>query len=233
MRGHWLALANRGAANQGEALRWPMVRMMMMEAAWPVINQAIDRSPILAFFMTYRSPIKHCRACGAAVAYHVPNDGDTKRRAICPLCHTVHYENPLNVVGTVATWGNQVLLCKRNIEPCWGKWTLPAGFMELHETTAQGAIRETLEEAGALFDVGPLFSLLNVPRVGQVHFFYRATLLSNQFNPGFETIEARLFSEEEIPWEELAFETVKETLNRYFSDEKKGIFGLHCIDIGA
>ena len=182
--------------------------------------------------MTFRSPIKHCRDCGTAVAYRLPDDGDTKQRAVCPACHTVHYENPLNVVGTVPTLADgRVLLCKRNIEPRWGKWTLPAGFMELDETTAQGAARETDEEAGAQFEMGPLFSLLNVPRVGQVHLFYRATLLSDQFNPGFETLEARLFAEEEIPWDELAFRTVKETLERYFSDRRNGAFGIHCIDI--
>ena len=181
--------------------------------------------------MTYRSPIQHCRACGSAVVYRLPDDGDTRQRAVCPACRTVHYENPLTVVGTVPVLGDRVLLCKRNIEPRWGKWTLPAGFMELDETTAQGAARETDEEAGAQFEMGPLFSLLNVPRVGQVHLFYRATLLSDQFNPGFETLEARLFAEEEIPWDELAFRTVKETLERYFADRKAGGFGLHCIDI--
>ena len=104
--------------------------------------------------MIHRSPIQHCKNCGAAVVYRVPDDGDTKQRAVCPACHTVHYENPLNVVGTVPHWGDQVLLCKRNIEPQLGKWTLPAGFMELGETTSQGAARETLEaetiRAGAL-----------------------------------------------------------------------------------
>lgn len=182
--------------------------------------------------MTHRSPIKHCRECGTAVVYRLPDDGDTKQRAVCPACNTVHYENPLNVVGTVPVLADgRVLLCKRNIEPRWGKWTLPAGFMELDETTAQGAERETDEEAGAQIEMGPLFSLLNVARVGQVHLFYRATLLSDQFNPGYETIEARLFTEEEIPWDELAFRTVKETLQAYFADRKAGSFGVHYIDI--
>ncbi|WCM91081.1 NUDIX hydrolase [Acidovorax sp. NCPPB 2350] len=181
--------------------------------------------------MTFRSPIKHCRECGTAVVYRVPDDGDTKLRAVCPACHTIHYENPLNVVGTLPALGDRVLLCKRNIEPRWGKWTLPAGFMELNETTAEGAARETDEEAGAQITLGPLFSLLNVPRVGQVHLFYLATLHSDQFNPGFETIEARLFTEDEIPWEEIAFRTVKTTLERYFADRRAGAFGLHCVDI--
>lgn len=182
--------------------------------------------------MTFRSPIKHCRACGTAVVYRLPGDGDTRERAVCPLCHTVHYENPLNVVGTLPELADgRILLCKRNIEPRWGKWTLPAGFMELHETTAQGALRETDEEAGAEIEIGPLFSLMNVSRVGQVHLFYRATLLSETFNPGSETLEARLFHEHEVPWDELAFRTVKETLERFFADRRRGHFGLHCVDI--
>ncbi len=178
-----------------------------------------------------RPPIKHCKECGTAVVYRLPDDGDTKERAVCPACNTVHYENPLNVVGTVPHWGDQVLLCKRNIEPRYGKWTLPAGFMELHETTAEGAARETDEEAGAQFEMQALFTLLNVARVGQVHLFYRAKLLSDQFNPGPETIEARLFSEADIPWDEIAFRTVKETLEHYFADRRSGQFGVHVIDI--
>ena len=182
--------------------------------------------------MTYRSPIQHCRACGTAVIYRLPDDGDTRQRAVCTACNTVHYENPLNVVGTLPVLADgRVLLCKRNIEPRFGKWTLPAGFMELNETTAEGAARETDEEAGAQIEMGPLFSLLNVPHAGQVHLFYRATLLSDQFNPGFETIEARLFSEEEVPWDELAFRTVKETLQHFFADRKAGTIGMHFIDI--
>ena len=180
----------------------------------------------------FRSPIKHCKNCGTAVVYRLPDDGDTKQRAVCPSCVTVHYENPLNVVGTVPHWGDRVLLCKRNIEPRHGKWTLPAGFMELHETLAQGAARETVEEAGAQFEMEGLFSIVNVSPVGQVHFFYKARLTSDQFDPGHETIEARLFEESEIPWDEIAFKTVKETLRRYFSDRQAGSFSIHSIDIG-
>lgn len=181
--------------------------------------------------MLHRSQIKHCKACGAAVNYRLPDDGDTRQRAVCPACQSVHYENPLNVVGTVPIWGEKVLLCKRNIEPRFGKWTLPAGFMELGETLAQGAARETLEESGAQFEMQELFSIMNVVRVGQVHFFYRARLTSDQFNPGHETIEARLFSEHEIPWEDIAFRTVRQTLQCYFSDLKANSFVLHQVDI--
>ena len=161
----------------------------------------------------------------------VPDDGDTRQRAVCPQCQTIHYENPLNVVGTIPVLGEAVLLCKRNIEPRKGKWTLPAGFMELGETLAEGAARETTEEAGAQFEMQGLFSVLNVARVGQVHFFFRAQLTSDQFAPGHETMEARLFAEHEIPWDDLAFRTVKETLKAFFADRLKGEFGMHQIDI--
>ncbi len=177
------------------------------------------------------SPIKHCRHCGSAVEQRIPDDGDTKPRAVCPACHTIHYINPLNVVGTIPVWGEKVLLCKRNIEPRKGRWTLPAGFMELGETTAEGAARETVEEAGAQFEMHALFSLINVARVGQVHLFYRATLLSPEFAPGTETQEAVLFDEADIPWDEIAFRTVKETLEQFFADRRVGHFGFHTLDI--
>ena len=181
--------------------------------------------------MIFRTPIKYCKNCGTAVVYRQPDDGDTKNRAVCPACNTVHYENPLNVVGTVPIWDDKVLLCKRNIEPRKGKWTLPAGFMELDETTSEGAARETVEEAGAQFDMQALFSVLSVPKVGQVHLFYRAKLTSDQFDPGYETQEAKLFTEAEIPWDEIAFRTVKVTLERFFADRAFGVFGVHQVDI--
>jgi ADP-ribose pyrophosphatase YjhB (NUDIX family) len=178
-----------------------------------------------------RQLIKFCRACGSAVLYRLPDDGDTKQRAVCTACNLVHYENPLNVVGTVPHFGERVLLCKRNIEPRKGKWTLPAGFMELGESTSEGAARETVEEAGALFKMGELLTVMSVPRVGQVHLYYLAELTSDQFNPGFETQEARLFLESEIPWEELAFRTVQETLKHYFEDRQTGEFKVHAFNI--
>ena len=182
----------------------------------------------------HRPPLKYCRVCGTAVVYRLPDDGDTRERAVCPACNTVHYDNPLNVVGTVPVWGQdgaQVLLCKRNIEPRRYKWTLPAGFLEMGETTAEGAARETDEEAGAQFEMHGLFTVMNVVRVGQVHLYYRARLLSAEFKPGYETIEARLFTEAEIPWDEIAFRTVKETLERYFDDRRKGMFDIHVFDV--
>ncbi|MDQ6679907.1 MAG: NUDIX hydrolase [Pseudomonadota bacterium] len=175
--------------------------------------------------------IKHCKTCGGAVRYQAPPD-DNRDRAVCTVCHIVHYENPLNVVGTVPVWGDQVLLCRRNIEPRYGLWTLPAGFMELGESTADGAVRETVEEAGARIELQGLFTLLNVVRVGQVHLYYRARLQDTDFAPGPETIEAALFREDEIPWDELAFRTVRVTLECYFGDRRNGEFVIHCADIG-
>jgi ADP-ribose pyrophosphatase YjhB (NUDIX family) len=164
------------------------------------------------------------------VSYRVPAD-DNRERAVCATCGHIDYENPLNVVGTVPVWEDQVLLCRRNIEPRHGYWTLPAGFMELGETTEAGALRETDEEAGARVDLQGLFSILNVVRAGQLHLYYRARLLDTDFAPGPETIEARLFRESEIPWDDLAFRTVRLTLERYFADARSGRFGLHCADI--
>ena len=188
------------------------------------------RPATLAAMFQARS-FKHCKACGGAVKYLVPAD-DNRERAVCTVCANVHYENPLNVVGTLPVWGDQVLLCRRNIEPRHGFWTWPAGFMELGETAAEGALRETIEEAGARVEMQGLYTVLNVVRVGQLHMFYRARLLDTDFAPGPETIEAQLFDEADVPWDELAFRTVRETLKRYFDDRKRGQFDVHCADVG-
>ena len=176
--------------------------------------------------------IQHCRACGAAVRYQVPPE-DNRDRAVCVDCGTIHYENPLNVVGTLPVWEDKVLLCRRAIEPRHGLWTLPAGFMELGETTAQGALRETTEEAGARVELEGLYSLINVVRVGQVHLFYRARMLDADFIPGPESLEARLFAETDVPWDEIAFRTTRMTLQFYFDDRRQGQFIMHCADIAG
>ncbi|MCC6852100.1 MAG: NUDIX hydrolase [Comamonadaceae bacterium] len=175
--------------------------------------------------------IRHCRVCGARVEYRVPA-GDNRERAVCTACGEIHYENPINVVGTVPVWGEQVLLCRRNIEPRLGLWTLPAGFLEIGESTAAGALRETDEEAGAHVELGALFTVLNVVRVAQVHFFYLARMLDTQLAPGPETIEARLFREDDLPWDRIAFRTVRQTLEHFFADRRAGRFDLHVGDIG-
>jgi len=171
-----------------------------------------------------------CSHCGGAVALSVPV-GDHLPRHICPTCHTIHYQNPKMVVGTIPEWGDKILLCRRAIEPKLGLWTLPAGFMENQETTAQGAARETWEEAYAKVDILSLYSLYNLPHIDQVYLMFRAKLLNLDFGPGPESLEVALFDEQDIPWGMLAFRTVEATLRAYFSDRKKGAFEFHMGDI--
>jgi len=173
-----------------------------------------------------RPDAKFCSACGHAITRRVPA-GDTRVRDCCDACGAIHYLNPRPVVGTIPVWNEQVLLCRRAIEPRLGFWTLPAGFMEVGETTAEGAARETAEEANARIETGPLFSMIDVPGVEQVHVFYRARLLDLDFHPGSESLEVRLFHEPEIPWDELAFRTVATTLQLFFADRARGSFGTH------
>jgi ADP-ribose pyrophosphatase YjhB (NUDIX family) len=173
---------------------------------------------------------RFCSFCGSPVLRRIPS-GDNRERDCCDNCGKVHYINPRPVVGTIPIWGEQVLLCKRAIEPRYGKWTLPAGFMEIGESTAQGAARETAEEAGARISLGPLFTMLDVPHVEQVHIFFRAELLDLDFAPGSESLEVRLFTENEIPWEEIAFRTVSTTLQLFFADRRTGQFAIHTREI--
>lgn len=170
--------------------------------------------------------MKFCSNCGASVSVKIP-PGDSLPRHVCDACHTVHYQNPRMVVGCVAEWEERILLCRRSIEPRYGLWTVPAGFMENGETIDQGAIRETLEEANARVEIGPLYALYNIPHINQVYLLFRARLLDLNFHAGAETLEARLFSESEIPWDTLAFATVRNTLRHYYSDRKAGEFRFH------
>jgi ADP-ribose pyrophosphatase YjhB (NUDIX family) len=183
--------------------------------------------------------MKYCSECAAAVTLAIPA-GDNRPRHVCTSCGTIHYQNPKMVLGSIPVWERdgelKILLCKRAIEPRHGYWTLPAGFMENDETTAAAAIRETEEEAGAHIALGKLFSLLNVVRVQQVHMFYLATLLDLDFAPGEESLDVQLFSEAEIPWDDLAFPTIRATLELFFADrarmrEHGGDYGFHDHDI--
>jgi ADP-ribose pyrophosphatase YjhB (NUDIX family) len=182
--------------------------------------------------------MKFCSSCASPIVIQIPAD-DTRERHVCPACGAIHYQNPKMVVGSIPIWqaddGVKILLCKRAIEPRYGYWTLPAGFMENSETTSQGAQRETQEEAGANVLLHELFSILNVPHVNQVHLFYRATLLDINYQAGTESLEVQLFAEHEIPWNEIAFPTVSHTLKFFFEDlakiKKGGTFELHAHDI--
>ena len=170
--------------------------------------------------------MKFCSNCGAAVTSKVP-PGDSLPRFVCDACNTIHYQNPRMIVGCIPEWEDRILLCRRAIEPRHGLWTVPAGFMENGETTFQGAVRETLEEANARVEVGPLYGLYNIPHINQVYMIFRARMLDTEFSAGAETLEARLFTESEIPWSEIAFATVRNTLEHYYSDRKKGEYSFH------
>ncbi|MGQ0578818.1 MAG: NUDIX hydrolase [Betaproteobacteria bacterium] len=170
--------------------------------------------------------MKFCSDCGARVEHRVP-PGDSLPRFVCASCGTIHYENPKIVVGCIPEWETGILLCRRAIEPRHGLWTVPAGFLENGETTAHGAQRETLEEANARVEILNLYALFNIPHINQVYMLFRARLLDLDFHAGAETLEARLFEESEIPWDALAFATVRRTLQHYFSDRQAGEFHFH------
>jgi ADP-ribose pyrophosphatase YjhB (NUDIX family) len=174
--------------------------------------------------------MKFCSHCGAAVTLKVPA-GDNRPRYVCDRCGSVHYQNPRMVVGCLPEWEDRVLLCRRAIEPKYGFWTLPAGFMENGETTAEGAMRETLEEAGARVEVIDLFSMINVPDINQVYILFRARLLDLDFHPGEESLEVALFREADIPWQEIAFRTVHKTLEHYYEDRRLGSYRMHFGDL--
>lgn len=174
--------------------------------------------------------MNYCSNCGATVALRIP-PGDSLPRHVCIQCGSIHYQNPKLVVGAIAEWGDQILLCRRAIEPRHGFWTLPAGFMENGETTEAAAARETLEEAQARIAVGELFCLVNVPYISQVHLVYRAKLLDLNFAPGEESLETQLFSEAEIPWDQIAFRSITMALRHYFADRQQGQFTLHSGEI--
>lgn len=174
--------------------------------------------------------MKYCSTCSTLLELRIP-EGDNRPRSCCPGCGAIHYVNPKIVVGSIPTFEGKVLLCKRAIEPRYGFWTLPAGFMELNETTHEGAQRETWEEAGAKITLGPLFTMFDVIRAEQVHIYFRAEMATAEFCAGEESLDVKFFSEEEIPWGDLAFKTVSKTLELFFADRKAGQYTLHTGDV--
>ena len=165
--------------------------------------------------------MKFCTGCGSSVTLRIP-EGDDRERFVCTSCEVIHYVNPRVIVGCVPIHEGKVLLCKRAIEPRLGYWTLPAGFMENGETTPQGAARETWEEAKAKVSGLELYRVFDVPYISQVYMFYRCTLDNGEFGVGPESLETGLYSEDEIPWDEIAFPVVRETLKEYFDDVREG-----------
>jgi len=170
--------------------------------------------------------MKYCQNCGSTVSLAIP-EGDNRHRHVCSSCGDIHYQNPKIVAGCLPIWEDKVLLCKRAINPRYDFWTLPAGFMENEETLEQAALRESVEEANATLENLRLYTVLSLPHISQVYMMFLADLKNTDFYPGLESLQTDLFTEEEIPWNELAFKTIDVTLRHYFLDRKKGEFPLH------
>ena len=174
--------------------------------------------------------MNYCSNCGDRVKRKTP-PGDDRPRYLCESCGTIHYENPKVVVGCIPEMDGKILLCRRNIEPRCGKWTLPAGYLENGETVAQGARRETVEESGARIEILAPYALFNICYVNQVYLMFRARLVDASIKAGSESSEVRLFSEKEIPWDQIAFTVIEETLRQYFKDRPTGLFPFHIGNI--
>jgi len=177
--------------------------------------------------------MKFCSQCGHAITQRIP-EGDNLPRFVCEQCDTIHYQNPNIVTGCIPVYGDKILLCKRAIEPRYGLWTLPAGFMENQETLEQAAMRESAEEAHANVELEQLYTVFSLPHVNQVYIMFRARLLDESFKPGIESLEVKLFSEDEIPWDELAFRTIHYSLKYYFEDRRTGHYVMrsHLVEPG-
>jgi ADP-ribose pyrophosphatase YjhB (NUDIX family) len=170
-----------------------------------------------------------CSQCGQPVNLKIP-EGDNRERHVCDHCETIHYQNPRIIAGCIPVAGDQVLLCRRAIEPRHGLWTLPAGFMENGETALEGALRECEEEANARINNPILSGIFDIPHINQVYMFYRGALSTNaqndsiesgtDYSPGIESLEVELFRESEIPWDQLAFPVMELMLHHHFQDSK-------------
>ncbi len=170
--------------------------------------------------------MKFCSECGKSVVHRIP-EGDNLPRFICEHCDIIHYQNPKLVVGCLPVWEDKVLLCKRAIEPSYGLWTLPAGFMENQESLEQAALRESDEEANANLKIDNLYSVISLPHINQIYVLFLAKLLDIDFYAGSESLDVRLFTQEEIPWNQLAFKTIENTLRHFFEDREKNHFPVH------
>ena len=175
--------------------------------------------------------MKFCSECATPVEWTTP-EGDHLPRHVCPNCETIFYSNPRIIAGCLPIWEDKVLMCRRNIEPRKNYWTLPAGFMENGETTEQGAMRETWEEAEAEVDIISLYTHTSIVHVNQLQLFFLAKMRSPSFSTTSESNEVALFSEDEIPWDEIAFPTVSNALRLFFKERRAGgPFNFHRISI--
>lgn len=175
--------------------------------------------------------MKFCSNCGSAgISLTVP-EGDNRPRFVCMSCQEIFYHNPKIVAGCIAEWQDRILMCRRAIEPRYGKWTLPAGFMENQETTLEAAARETHEEAKAEVVNLSLYSLYNLPHINQVYLIFRGVLVEGRASPGAESLEVALMDESDIPWQDIAFPVIRESLELYFDDKQNNSFPLHYGDM--
>jgi ADP-ribose pyrophosphatase YjhB (NUDIX family) len=174
--------------------------------------------------------MKYCPSCGHPVGFLIPA-GDNRARAVCSQCGTIHYQNPRIIVGCVPEWQGRILLCRRAIEPRRGFWTTPAGFLENGESLQAGAARESLEEACAQVEIGSMLAIVNVLHAEQVHVLFRARMLAAQFGSSEESLEVDLFEERHIPWEDIAFPSIRFGLHHYVADRSRGEEPLHFHDI--
>lgn len=174
--------------------------------------------------------MKYCSDCGQPVELRIPA-GDHQPRHVCTVCSAVHYRNPKLIVGCIPEWEDRILMCKRAIEPRLGLWTFPAGFLELGESSGQGAAREALEESRAQVEIGELFAVISVPYVSQVYMVHRARLKSPEFGPTAESSEVRLMREDEIPWDRIAFPTIWHSLRFFYADRAAGTRGVHTLEL--
>ncbi|MEL6653413.1 MAG: NUDIX hydrolase [Bacteroidota bacterium] len=171
--------------------------------------------------------MNYCSNCGSdQLKWEIPSD-DNRPRYVCANCHTIHYQNPKMVVGTLPIYEGKILLCRRAIEPRKGYWGLPAGYLEMGETLEGGAFRETVEESGAQIEILHLHAVYNIPRISQIYFFYLAQMQSDQLDIGPETLEADLFAPEDIPYDAMAFPSSTFAIKRYLAHKDKKFTGVH------
>ena len=170
--------------------------------------------------------MKFCSNCGKSVVIKVVED-DPKPRHVCEHCDTIHYQNPKIIAGCLPIFGDQVMLCKRAIEPRSGWWNLPGGFMENGEAAEDGAAREVEEEANIKVEIISALTIYSIPKINQVYLHFLAQMPDLNFSPGVESLEVEMFNEEDIPWKDIAFASSTFALKRYFEDRKQGLRRVH------
>jgi 8-oxo-dGTP pyrophosphatase MutT (NUDIX family) len=174
--------------------------------------------------------MKFCSNCGSPLTFATP-PGDDRGRFLCTACGAIHYQNPRVVAGCIPEYQGRILLCRRAIDPCYGKWTLPAGYLENGETVSACAERETREETGArVSDLTP-YLLYNICHINQIYLMFRGRVENVGGGPGKESLEVKLCAEAEIPWDRIAFRVISETLSTYFRDRRAGSFPFSIADI--